>query len=47
MVDGFALTAPDLKEFPALLKKALKVEGVRWDRRVANHLMSLCAVGDI
>ena len=47
MVNGCVFTAPELKEFEALLKKALKMERVQWDQRLANHLMSLCAVGHI
>ena len=47
VVNDCVFTAPELKEFEALLKKALKIEGVQWDQRLANHLMSLCAVGHI
>ena len=47
VVNGCVFTAPELKEFEALLKKALKMERVQWDKRLANHLMSLSAVGHI
>ena len=47
VVNGCDCTAPELKKFEALLKKALKMERVQWDQRLANHFMSLCAVGHI
>ncbi|CAB1108829.1 unnamed protein product [Ectocarpus sp. CCAP 1310/34] len=42
--DSCDLTVAELREFQSL-KKAMKVERVDWDRRLANHLMSLCSVG--
>ena len=47
VVNDCVFTAPELKEFEALLKKALKIERVQWDERLANHFMPLCAVGHI
>ena len=47
VVNVCVCTAPELKEFEALLKKDLKMERVQWDQRLANHLMSLCAVDHI
>ena len=45
VVDECVLTAPELKEFQALLKKALKMGRVQRDQSLANKLMSLRAVG--
>lgn len=43
--DSCDLTVTELREFQTLLKKAMKMERVDWDRRLANHLMSLCNAG--
>ncbi|CAN0150909.1 unnamed protein product [Scytosiphon promiscuus] len=44
---GCELSLPELEEFQVLLRKALKLERVQWDRRLANHLMSLCQEGHV
>ena len=44
VVNGCVFMAPELKEFETLLRKALKMERVQWDQRLANHLMSLYAI---
>lgn len=44
---GCDLSVAELEEFQLLVKKSLKMERVQWDRRLANHLMSLCAVGNV